>query len=87
MVKLLTEGLQLTTDDSLTAPWLNFLPAFGERVKAARLANELTEEHTAHSLGISIKDLVAIEQGLLDAEITTVVALSKLFKIPVSELV
>nr|DAY54278.1 MAG TPA: helix-turn-helix domain protein [Caudoviricetes sp.] len=60
--------------------------AFSEKLKALRLKNGLTQDELGEKLYLSRTSISYYEQGKFEPNIQTLIEMSKLFNIPIDEL-
>lgn len=60
--------------------------AFPEKLKALRLKNGLTQDELGEKLYLSRSSISYYEQGKFEPNIQTLIEMSKLFNIPIDEL-
>lgn len=60
--------------------------AFSEKLKALRLKNGLTQDELGEKLYLSRTSISYYEQGKVEPNIQTLIEMSKLFNIPIDEL-
>lgn len=61
--------------------------SLGEQIRDSRMKCRMTQEFVAESLGVSRQAVSKWENGLSDPSTTNLIALAKLFNIPVAELI
>jgi DNA-binding XRE family transcriptional regulator len=81
MVKLLAElGIEFA---DVAKPW----EGLGERVRTYRLRRGLTQAHLAHLIGRSERWLVDVERGGVDPRLSDTLALARVLRVLVDDLV